>query len=545
MFRDLNGQTVDVFAFDYSTGAPKTGDAANITLYLQKDDGTLTALTDTSAAEISSSNAPGWYKCDVTQAESNGDKLLFTGKSVTANVSVVCGPARYTKPPNFGKLRILSDGSVTDWLSLAPPPLFTYPYASAPSKTIYVDPAAVGANDGTTPEDAYTTTAAAIADINALNRTTFYGVLIRHSGTESIGTSTIRFPVRTVVQCSYTSASVYTGAGPGTTPCMVSADDDCWIYGGLTITSTTGNAIRLPIGYIGTQAASRRVLIEDVTTNNMSDGAYFGNPSGAIANGHWQFHKCTFNSNWDSATIGSTNATHVLDLIDCTIIAVGPPVGSTSDVRPVTAIGGLVRCWNCTISGTGAASSGKLTYAVKTRNAGNVVLIGGTATGTDYDFGTEDASRIIKISTIHSGDTESGAHVTDLSPETADASGPIEHTPIAPSRILHVKDRGNGVFGVNGDVQIRPGETLWYALELKGSQLSTGDLIDAVAAPNPTGADSVYLTIPDYGVFGTLVKFKCVLSASATTSSVIAIEFTITPSSGETLLVEVDVNVGS
>lgn len=89
MFKNTASQKVRLFAFDYTTGAPKTGDAANLTAYLSKDFGALTALTDTSATEISSTNAPGWYEFDVTQTESNCDDAHFTGKSSTANVTVV------------------------------------------------------------------------------------------------------------------------------------------------------------------------------------------------------------------------------------------------------------------------------------------------------------------------------------------------------------------------------------------------------------------------------------------------------------------------
>ena len=50
MKRNVASQTIELFAFDYSTGAPKTGDAANLTAYVDKDNAALTALTDTYAA---------------------------------------------------------------------------------------------------------------------------------------------------------------------------------------------------------------------------------------------------------------------------------------------------------------------------------------------------------------------------------------------------------------------------------------------------------------------------------------------------------------
>lgn len=100
MFKNVASQTLDFVAIDGTTGLPKTGDAANITMYVSIDDGTLTALTDTSATEISSTNAPGKYRVDVSQAETNGNKLTFSGKSSTSNV-VIIAPTIYTRPAEW------------------------------------------------------------------------------------------------------------------------------------------------------------------------------------------------------------------------------------------------------------------------------------------------------------------------------------------------------------------------------------------------------------------------------------------------------------
>ena len=89
MFKNQASQKIEVLVVDTAANVPKTGDAANLTLYVSKDDGTLTALTDTSATEVSSTNAPGVYLFDLTQAETNADKLLFTGKSSTTDVRVI------------------------------------------------------------------------------------------------------------------------------------------------------------------------------------------------------------------------------------------------------------------------------------------------------------------------------------------------------------------------------------------------------------------------------------------------------------------------
>jgi len=120
MFKNTASQKIRVYAFDYSTGAPKTGDAANITVYVSKDYAAVAALTDTSATELSSTNAPGWYEFDVSQTESNADDLHFTGKSSTANV-VVVGQHIRTLPAGFTGLGI-SGGAITTVTNLTNAP---------------------------------------------------------------------------------------------------------------------------------------------------------------------------------------------------------------------------------------------------------------------------------------------------------------------------------------------------------------------------------------------------------------------------------------
>lgn len=111
MFKNVASQKISVFAFDTTTGAAKTGDAANITVYVNKEWAGVNALTDASATEIDSTNAKGWYLFDVSQTETNADALLFTGKSSTANISVV-GQLIYSMPPNFTTASIDSNGRV-------------------------------------------------------------------------------------------------------------------------------------------------------------------------------------------------------------------------------------------------------------------------------------------------------------------------------------------------------------------------------------------------------------------------------------------------
>lgn len=119
MYKNTASQKLDIFVYDGTTGAPKTGDAANLTVYVSIDDGTLTALTDTSATEVSATNAPGTYRFDLSQAETNGNKLTFTGKSATANIYIV-PQTLYTNTAlaSFGLDAVLVESSITGSASL-------------------------------------------------------------------------------------------------------------------------------------------------------------------------------------------------------------------------------------------------------------------------------------------------------------------------------------------------------------------------------------------------------------------------------------------
>lgn len=111
MFKDMAGQKLTVYAFDSTTNLPKTGDAANITAYVNIDDAGTNVLADTSAAENSSANAAGFYTFDLAQAETDGNKLLFSAKSTTANIVVIGVPSVvYTDPANYTALLIDSSG---------------------------------------------------------------------------------------------------------------------------------------------------------------------------------------------------------------------------------------------------------------------------------------------------------------------------------------------------------------------------------------------------------------------------------------------------
>jgi hypothetical protein len=73
------------YAYD-STGAPKTGDASNITVRISKDGGALTATTNT-PAEVDATNAPGVYRITLTATEMDANSILVVPKSSTSGVT--------------------------------------------------------------------------------------------------------------------------------------------------------------------------------------------------------------------------------------------------------------------------------------------------------------------------------------------------------------------------------------------------------------------------------------------------------------------------
>lgn len=111
MFKNVAGQKVALFEFDYTTGAPKTGDASNISGYVDKDWAGLNVLGTAAPTEIDATNAKGWYVFTLTQAETNANELLFSGKSSTGNTTVV-GREISTFPANLTATVIDSSGNV-------------------------------------------------------------------------------------------------------------------------------------------------------------------------------------------------------------------------------------------------------------------------------------------------------------------------------------------------------------------------------------------------------------------------------------------------
>jgi hypothetical protein len=88
MLKNQTGQKIRIFVYDLENDCGKTGDAANITAYLSKDNAAAVQTDDVHPAEVDSTNMPGIYEFDMTQAESNCYEYLLYAKTTTANMQI-------------------------------------------------------------------------------------------------------------------------------------------------------------------------------------------------------------------------------------------------------------------------------------------------------------------------------------------------------------------------------------------------------------------------------------------------------------------------
>jgi len=98
VFKNTASQQWIVFAFQDEGGAnpgePIAGDAAQITANVRIDAGAANAVDDLNPTELED----GYYSFGITAAESNGDSIVITPVSSTANVNVIGVPgAVYTR----------------------------------------------------------------------------------------------------------------------------------------------------------------------------------------------------------------------------------------------------------------------------------------------------------------------------------------------------------------------------------------------------------------------------------------------------------------
>jgi hypothetical protein len=94
MNRNTAGQFVDLLVINTTTNQPKSG-ATFTGAYVKIDGGAITALTDVTAEELGAISAKGVYRFSLTQAETNGYSLLFSG-TVSDSGCVVIPRTIYT-----------------------------------------------------------------------------------------------------------------------------------------------------------------------------------------------------------------------------------------------------------------------------------------------------------------------------------------------------------------------------------------------------------------------------------------------------------------
>src|SRR5687767_3045800 len=109
MQKNVAGQKLLVYAFDSTTNLPKTADGPNIRASVSKDFAAIADLADTSAAELDATIAKGFYHFDVSQGETDGNVLIFSARSSTANIVVVAVPAKVYTLPLLSNVKQIND----------------------------------------------------------------------------------------------------------------------------------------------------------------------------------------------------------------------------------------------------------------------------------------------------------------------------------------------------------------------------------------------------------------------------------------------------
>lgn len=129
-------------------------------------------------------------------------------------------------------------------------------------------------------------------------------------------------------------------------------------------------------------------------------------------------------------------------------------------------------------------------------------------------------------------------------------AGPILQRPIVASHVLQVRDRGNGTFGVIGEMSVTAGEPkqLWW-LEFKGTQLAPGQNLYGMSAPTVTGTDAAKATVgtdpgETYGECLTKAGYEFQVDETAEAGADITVKIRVTFSAaGDGIDVYVPVNV--
>ncbi len=112
MFKNVASQSVTILALDTATGLPKTGDASNITLYYNGDNGGVTVFSTGSGhpTEDDATNSPGTYTIAATQGETNFNRINISGKSSTSGIRIIPSLNIQTVPAAFANVAGAANG---------------------------------------------------------------------------------------------------------------------------------------------------------------------------------------------------------------------------------------------------------------------------------------------------------------------------------------------------------------------------------------------------------------------------------------------------
>lgn len=214
---------------------------------------------------MDATNAKGWYLFDLTQAETNADALLFTGKSSTSNISVV-GSLVFTTPANFSAASIDSSGRV-DVIKVAGTTQTAGDLGSVTAaikvKTDYLPSATAGAAGGVV--------------IAGSNAATTFATLTVSGATTLTGNVSLAAGLTVTQSSANTSAVIITGTGSG---------DGIRVTGGSTgsgIKSTGGATSGHGFYVIGQSATSGNGLYATSVAGSPIYGDLTGNITGSLS----------------------------------------------------------------------------------------------------------------------------------------------------------------------------------------------------------------------------------------------------------------------
>lgn len=104
IFKNISNQSVAIFAYDSTSGSGIINDSTNITAYISLDVSTPTSINDTNPTEIDSTAMPGMYMFNLTQSETNADRIIIYPSTTTENV-IIDPIIIYTEPYIYDKIK--------------------------------------------------------------------------------------------------------------------------------------------------------------------------------------------------------------------------------------------------------------------------------------------------------------------------------------------------------------------------------------------------------------------------------------------------------